>query len=102
MNCRAGLGRATPRLFWALVFCLSACHDDVNEDTWRDLGTVPAPVSTQLNHTPLIVAGDRVLVGTSDGIWARPLDGPADWQQVVLPLRIKGGTGSPVNPIAVF
>ena len=81
---RASLGRAVSCVTWALVLFLSACHDDINEDTWRDLGIVPAPVSTELNHTPLLVSGDRVLVGTSDGIWARPLDGPADWQQVGL------------------
>jgi hypothetical protein len=76
---------AAARFYWPLIFAfLSACHDDGNGETWRDLGVVPAPASTELNHTPLVVTGDRVLVGTSDGIWARTLDDPGDWQQAGL------------------
>ena len=79
-----GPGRAAPRLIWALIVCiLSSCHDD-GDETWRSLGIVPAPASTELNHTPLLVAGDRVFVGTRDGIWSRPLDNSGDWQQVGL------------------
>jgi hypothetical protein len=78
-------GLAAPRFYWAFVLgILSACHEGGNEENWRDLGVVTASASTELNHTPLIVTGDKALVGTSDGIWARPLEGPGEWQQVGL------------------
>ena len=60
---------------------MSACDNSGPAESWRDLGELPASAATELNHTPMVVSGDRVLVGTSDGIWARPLDGSGDWTQ---------------------
>lgn len=63
---------------------MAACENGGSPDRWRDLGVLPAPASTTLNHTPLVVSGNRILVGTSDGIWARPHDGSGDWVQAGL------------------
>ena len=65
----------------AALVQLSACDNSGHSESWRDLGELPVSAATELNHTPLIVSGDRVLVGTSDGIWARPLDGAGEWTQ---------------------
>ena len=64
----------------ALVW-LSACDNGGLSESWHDLGELPASAATELNHTPMVVSGDRVLVGTSDGIWARPLEGTGEWTQ---------------------
>ena len=45
---------------------------------------MPALAATALNHTPMIESGGRILVGTSDGIWARPTAGPGEWMQAGL------------------
>ncbi|MGH8129685.1 MAG: hypothetical protein ACRES3_02400 [Steroidobacteraceae bacterium] len=66
------------------LLLLSGCENGGNAETWRDLGLMPAAASTLLNHTPMVVSGERVLVGTSEGIWARPLDDSGSWQQVGL------------------
>lgn len=66
------------------LLLLAACEDGARRWEWRDLGALPAPEATALNHTPLAVSGDRVLVGTGDGIWARPLDGTGGWSQLGL------------------
>lgn len=63
----------------ALAAMLATCDRGIAPDRWRDLGELPAAAATALNHTPLVVSGGRVLVGTSDGIWARPLDGTGAW-----------------------
>jgi hypothetical protein len=58
---------------------LAGCDNDEFSYQWRDLGEVPAQATTRLNHTPMVVSGGRVLVGTADGIWSRPLDDSGDW-----------------------
>ena len=66
----------------ALLFALiqiSGCDDSGLSETWRELGELPASAATELNHTPMVVSGDRVLVGTSDGIWTRPVEGIGEW-----------------------
>ncbi len=68
----------------ALAAALVACEGNSSPDSWRDLGELPAAAATALNHTPLVVSGDRVLVGTSDGIWTRPIDGSGEWVQAGL------------------
>lgn len=70
-------------LSW-IILPLAACENGDRADRWRDLGELPAPASTALNHTPMVVSGGRVLVGSSDGVWARPLDGSGDWASVGL------------------
>ena len=68
----------------ALLFAIaqiSACDNSGTSESWRNLGELPANAATELNHTPMVVSGDRVLVGTSDGIWVRPLEGAGDWAQ---------------------
>ncbi len=72
----AGLLRACAGI---AVVLLAGCGDDGAARQWRALGDVPASAATELNHTPLVVSGGRALVGTADGIWARPLDGSGDW-----------------------
>ena len=74
------------QLFATVAFAaaLIACEDGSSPDRWRDLGELPAAAATALNHTPLVVSGDRVLVGTNDGIWSRPVDGRGAWAQVGL------------------
>jgi len=83
---RLGIRRLATRLIAPLlaVPLISACENDGSAEAWRDLGEIPAAASTALNHTPMVTSGDRVLVGTSDGLWARPLDGSGEWQQVGL------------------
>jgi len=66
------------------LLLLAACEDGARRWEWRDLGTLPAPATTTINHTPLVVSGGRVLVGSGDGIWARPLDGGGAWTRVGL------------------
>ena len=71
----------------ALLFAIvqiSACDNSGPSESWLDLGELPVSAATELNHTPMVVSGDRVLVGTSDGIWSRPLEGPGDWTQLGL------------------
>jgi hypothetical protein len=71
----------------ALVACaaaLAGCEDGPPAARWRDLGALPAPATTALNHTPLLVSGAQVLVGTADGIWARPLAGEGGWTRAGL------------------
>jgi hypothetical protein len=71
-------------VLFGVLLNLAACEDGGRPDHWRDLGELPVAASTALNHTPLVVSGDRILVGTSDGIWARPHDGSGDWAQAGL------------------
>jgi hypothetical protein len=61
-----------------MVFALSSCEQG-KSIAWSDLGDIPAPASTALNHTPMVTSGDRVLVGTADGLWARALAGNGGW-----------------------
>ena len=63
----------------AIMVLIAGCDGDSSRHTWSALGEVPAPAATGLNHTPLVVSGGRVLVGTADGIWTRALDGSDDW-----------------------
>jgi hypothetical protein len=67
----------------AAATSLMACEND-SGPRWEDLGALPALAATALNHTPMLVSGDRILVGTADGIWARPRSGPGEWEQVGL------------------
>ena len=69
----------------AFAAALIACEDGSSPDRWRDLGELPAAAATALNHTPLVVSGDRILVGTNAGIWSRPVDGSGTWAQAGLP-----------------
>ena len=75
------------RILWltitVLAAALAAC-ENTPRDLWVDLGAVPRPATTALNHTPMIESGGRILVGTSDGIWARPASGPGEWTQAGL------------------
>jgi hypothetical protein len=80
-NRRSAISPIAPLL---VVLSYSACENGGNAEAWRDLGEVPAAVSSGLNHTPMVISGDQILVGTSNGLWARPLDGPGDWEQVGL------------------
>ncbi len=73
---RAGALRAPACAALAL---LVGCSDGDSPRAWRSLGELPVPAATALNHTPLVVSGGRALVGTADGLWARPLDGSGDW-----------------------
>jgi hypothetical protein len=70
-------------LAMAPMTLLVACDNDSRQG-WEDLGELPALAATALNHTPMLVSGDRILVGTADGIWARPHSGPGDWEQLGL------------------
>ena len=63
----------------AMLVVLAGCDNEGSSLTWRALGEVPTPAATALNHTPLVLSGQRVLVGTADGIWARALDGSGEW-----------------------
>jgi outer membrane protein assembly factor BamB len=77
--------RSAPRgLLAAAAIVIAACDTDGSAVVWRTLGELPAPAATALNHTPLVVSGGRVLVGTGDGLWARPLDGGGDWTRAGL------------------
>jgi len=77
--------RERTRLFAIAVLTaiLSACADGPT-DRWEDLGALPALAATALNHTPMAESGGRILVGTHDGVWARPASGPGTWTQVGL------------------
>src|SRR5215213_3793752 len=73
-----------------LALCLSAltaCNldltsDDDEADHWHSLGELPAPASTELNHTPMLVRDGTVLVGTEDGIWRRQISRSDEWEQI--------------------
>jgi hypothetical protein len=67
----------------ALVASIAACGSNP-ADRWEDVGALPALATTALNHTPMVASGGRILVGTSDGIWARPAEGPGNWIQAGL------------------
>lgn len=67
----------------------SGCRFDFlfGEDDWewRSLGRVPAGKSMLVaNHTPVVVSGEVVLLGTGDGIWRRRLDGTDGWRRAGL------------------
>jgi hypothetical protein len=72
---------------------LSGCDSDGSFDPpdetqweWTDLGG-PDAITPELvgNHETLIVTGNALLLGTSDGVWRRPLDAAiADWQRAGL------------------
>jgi hypothetical protein len=89
---------------------LTACEldftsdDDDEQNNWHSLGEVPAPASTELNHTPMLVVDDTAFVGTGDGIWQREISRSDDWEQVddldgveILALR-----QHPTNPDILF
>lgn len=71
---------ARTALILAMSSDLLACEQG-ESIAWRDLGEVPAPASTTLNHTPAVTSGDRVLVGTADGLWTRSLNVNGDWER---------------------
>jgi hypothetical protein len=84
------LGTIAAALAAAILFgCDSDGSFDPPEETeweWTDLGG-PDAITPELvgNHETLTVAGNALLLGTSDGVWRRPLDAAiADWQRVGL------------------
>jgi hypothetical protein len=62
--------RRLPRVLagLALLVLVTGCGGDGPSLASRSLGELPAPAATALNHTPLLVSGHRVLVGTADGL----------------------------------
>jgi hypothetical protein len=68
-----------------LAAAASGCGDAMTPrgyaGTWEDLGTLP-PVERAWT---VAVLGDRVFVGTSAGVYARPLEGSGGWQPAGLP-----------------
>jgi len=87
----------------ALAATLATCDNGMAPDRWRDLGELPATAATALNHTPMVVSGDRVLVGTSDGIWARSLDGTGGWTLAGLPgIAVFATRSSPADDATLF
>lgn len=78
----------------SLVTIIFAACSDGSEDrfaapppvwTWTDLRGPPAATSEYVgNHEPLLVLDDTLLLGTSDGVWRRPLSGTAEWQRAGL------------------
>jgi hypothetical protein len=75
-HCRRAFRALLPT---AALACAAACEHEGRSVVWRTLGELPAPAATALNHTPLTVSGERILVGTADGLWARSLDGGGKW-----------------------
>src|SRR5215213_4519303 len=67
-------------LLAASFVALTACEFDLSPNDNND--TVPAPASTRLNHTPMLIHGNTVLVGTEDGIWHRRISGSDDWERI--------------------
>ena len=67
---------------------LGACGGDDDSPTdnqrWTSLGEIPAAASSVGDHTPLVVSGDDVFVGTRDGVWRGSLSGSGDWIQLGL------------------
>lgn len=84
------LGTIAAALAAAILFgCDSDGSFDPPDETeweWTDLGG-PDAITPELvgNHETLVVAGNALLLGTSDGVWRRPLDAAiADWQRAGL------------------
>ena len=51
---------------------------------WASLGELPAPEALPVNHTPLVVSGDALYVGTADGVWRRALADGDVWSRAGL------------------
>jgi hypothetical protein len=103
MNPEPRLQKALRALLPAAAFVLVACDNDGSAAIWRTLGELPAQATTALNHTPLIISGEFVLVGTADGLWTRALDGGGDWTRAGLAgVGIFATRTQPGNETTVF
>lgn len=74
-----------------LAAAVAACDSDGHDTPppvewqWTDLGGPDAMTPERVgNHETLVVLGNALLLGTSDGVWRRPLDGSADWERAGL------------------
>jgi hypothetical protein len=60
---------------------LTACEFDLSPGG-NNNDEVPAPASTRLNHTPMLIRGNSVFVGTEDGIWHKRISSSDDWERI--------------------
>ena len=52
------------------------------EETWSELRDVPEDIVATSNTSPMVVKGDRVLLGTVNGVFEAPLAEHRNWRQV--------------------